>query len=36
MFKPYFDISRWALPAMPDYLKASSDGFSDPNAYPVR
>jgi hypothetical protein len=35
MFKPYFDISRWALPAMPDYLKASSDGFSDPNAYPV-
>jgi len=34
MFKPYFDISRWALPAMPDYLKASSDGFSDPNAYP--
>jgi hypothetical protein len=35
MFKPYFDISHWALPAMPDYLKASSDGFSDPNAYPV-
>jgi hypothetical protein len=35
MFKPYFDISRWALPAVPDYLKASSDGFSDPTAYPV-
>jgi hypothetical protein len=35
MFKPYFDISHWALPAMPDYLKASSDGFSDPTAYPV-
>ena len=35
MFTPYFDISRWALPAMPDYLKASSDGFSDPSAYPV-
>jgi hypothetical protein len=35
MFKPYFDISRWALPAMPDYLKASSNGFSDPSAYPV-
>jgi hypothetical protein len=34
MFKPYFDISRWALPAMPDYLKASQDGFSDPTAYP--
>jgi hypothetical protein len=35
MFRPYFDISRWALPAMPDYLKASSNGFSDPNAYPI-
>jgi hypothetical protein len=35
MFKPYFDTSRWALPAMPDYLKASSDGFSDPTAYPL-
>jgi hypothetical protein len=35
MFTPYFDISRWALPAMPDYLKASQDGFSDPIAYPV-
>jgi hypothetical protein len=34
MFTPYFDISRWALPALPDYLKASQDGFSDPNAYP--
>ena len=30
--QPYFDISRWALPAMPDYLKASSDGFSDPDS----
>jgi len=34
LFVPYFDISRWALPAVPDYLKASQDGFSDPNAYP--
>jgi len=34
MFRPYFDISRWSLPALPDYLKASQDGFSDPNAYP--
>jgi hypothetical protein len=34
LFTPYFDISRWALPALPDYLKASQDGFSDPNAYP--
>lgn len=35
MFKPYFDISRWALPAMPDYLRASSNAFSDTDAYPV-
>ncbi|MGB0055585.1 MAG: DUF1254 domain-containing protein [Methyloceanibacter sp.] len=35
IFTPaYFDISRWAVPALPDYLKASQDGFSDPNAYP--
>jgi hypothetical protein len=34
IFTPYFDISRWAPPALPDYLKASQDGFSDPNAYP--
>jgi hypothetical protein len=34
IFIPYFDISRWAVPALPDYLKASQDGFSDPNAYP--
>ena len=34
LFAPYFDISRWAVPAFPDYLKASQDGFSDPNAYP--
>jgi hypothetical protein len=34
MFTPYFDISRWAVPALPDYLKASQDGFADPNAYP--
>jgi hypothetical protein len=31
----YFDTSRWALPALPDYLKASQDGFTDPAAYPV-
>jgi len=34
VFKPYFDISRWAVPGSPDYLKASQNGFSDPNAYP--
>jgi hypothetical protein len=35
MFTPYFDIGHWALPGMPDYFKASQDGFSDPAAYPV-
>jgi hypothetical protein len=34
VFTPYFDNSRWGLPALPDYLKAAQDGFSDPNAYP--
>jgi hypothetical protein len=34
MFKPYFENAHWALPAMPDYLKASQDSFSDPTAYP--
>jgi Protein of unknown function (DUF1214) len=29
------DISRWSLPAQPEYFKASQDAFSDPNAYPV-
>ena len=31
----YFDISRWAFPALPDYVKAAQDGFSDPNVYPI-
>jgi hypothetical protein len=30
----YFESSRWAMPALPDYIKASQDGFSDPSAYP--
>ena len=34
LFIPYFDISRWSLPALPEYLKASQDGFSNPDAYP--
>jgi hypothetical protein len=34
VFTPYFDVSRWAIPAFPDYLKAAQDGFSDPEAYP--
>ena len=34
IFTPYFDSSRWALPALPDYVKAAQDGFADPTAYP--
>jgi hypothetical protein len=34
-YQPLFDISRWSLPAQPEYFKASQDAFSDPNAYPV-
>jgi hypothetical protein len=34
VFTPYYDNGRWGLPALPDYLKAAQDGFSDPNAYP--
>jgi hypothetical protein len=36
VFKPpYFDSSRWALPAMPGYLKSAPTGYADPNIYPV-
>jgi hypothetical protein len=33
--QPYFDVSRWALPASPAYLKASANGYSEPDSYPV-
>ena len=32
---PYFDISRWAPPALPDFLQGATNGYSDPDAYPV-
>lgn len=32
---PYFDTSRWALPALPDYIEGAATGFSDPDSYPV-
>jgi hypothetical protein len=35
LFEPYFDISRWALPVLPDYLKAAPTGYLDPDVYPV-
>lgn len=32
---PYFDISRWAFPALPRYVEAATKGFSGPDDYPV-
>lgn len=32
---PYFDTSRWVLPALPDYLKEASYGFADADDYGV-
>lgn len=33
---PFFsEKSRWSFPAFPTVIKAYSDGFADPNAYPV-
>jgi hypothetical protein len=35
LFHPFFDSRRWALPALPDYLKAAPTGYADPDSYPV-
>jgi len=35
IFTPYFDMSRWALPALPDYLKAAPTLYTDPDNYPI-
>ena len=35
IFHPFFDSSRWALPALPDYIKAAPTGYADHDAYPV-
>jgi hypothetical protein len=32
---PYYDGSRWALPALPEYLKGTTAGYHDPDTYPV-
>jgi hypothetical protein len=32
---PYFNNSRWLLPALPDYIKGAMNDCSDPNDYPV-
>jgi hypothetical protein len=33
--QPYFNISRWAMPASPAYLKAAPGGYTEPDNYPV-
>jgi hypothetical protein len=35
LFHPFFNSSRWALPALPDYVQASANGYTDPDSYPV-
>jgi hypothetical protein len=32
---PYFDNSRWLVPALPDYIKGATTDYADPNDYPV-
>jgi hypothetical protein len=32
---PYFDISRWAVPVMPEYLKGAPTHYADPDSYPI-
>ncbi len=34
-FEPYFDGERWAVPGSAALLKAASNGYSDPVAYPI-
>ncbi|MEI5583538.1 MULTISPECIES: DUF1254 domain-containing protein [unclassified Agromyces] len=32
---PFADGARWAVPIEPAYLRATADGFSGPDAYPI-
>ena len=32
---PYFDNSRWLLPALPDHVEGAMNDYTDPNDYPV-
>lgn len=32
---PFFEGTYWTYPTYPDLMKAASDGFADPNIYPV-
>ena len=33
--QPFFDGSRWTVPALPGYMKSATAGYSDAEAYPV-
>ncbi len=33
--RPYTDTAHWGVPVRPEYLEATTDGFSDPQAYAV-
>jgi len=35
LFHPFFNTSRGALPALPDYVKAAPSGYTAPDSYPV-
>ena len=34
-FPPFFNSSRWAVPAFPDLVKAGSSGYAETDIYPV-
>lgn len=34
-FPPFFPTSRWAVPAMPDLIKAGSSGYAESDIYPI-
>ena len=35
VFPPYWPTSRWAVPALNEHITAFSDGYADPNVYPL-
>jgi hypothetical protein len=35
LFHPFFETSRWALPALPDYMKSAPAGYATPDSYPI-
>jgi hypothetical protein len=34
-FPPFWPTSRWAVPAFPEHIKASSSGYTTPDLYPI-